>query len=101
MDAGKVFNDPVHGHISLSSDAISLINTKQFQRLRYVFSFTLAYLKNKERTNNNMLYMIIAEKLNKLDLESMYFRKQNIRDSHTHLEQHTLHGTLEDGLCHG
>ena len=31
---GKVFNDPIHGHIELSDLAVAVIDTPQFQRLR-------------------------------------------------------------------
>jgi hypothetical protein len=32
----KVFNDPIHGHIELSELCIKIIDTPQFQRLRYI-----------------------------------------------------------------
>jgi len=31
-----VFNDPIHGHIELSELCIKIIDTPQFQRLRYI-----------------------------------------------------------------
>lgn len=46
-DNAKIFNDPIHGHIELSSLCVQIIDTPQFQRLRdisqlggvyYVFS---------------------------------------------------------------
>ncbi|KAL2913224.1 hypothetical protein HK105_207226 [Polyrhizophydium stewartii] len=33
-DGGKVFNDPVHGHIELDDVCVQVIDTPQFQRLR-------------------------------------------------------------------
>ncbi|CAH1779926.1 unnamed protein product [Owenia fusiformis] len=32
----KVFNDPIHGHIEVSSLCAAIIDTKQFQRLRFL-----------------------------------------------------------------
>ena len=32
----KVFNDPVHGHIKLHPLLVKIIDTLQFQRLRYI-----------------------------------------------------------------
>eukprot|EP01038_Epipyxis_sp_PR26KG_P010096 gene10096-13571_t len=32
--SGKVFNDPIHGHIELSLLAVKIVDTPQFQRLR-------------------------------------------------------------------
>ncbi|KFP27224.1 Deoxynucleoside triphosphate triphosphohydrolase SAMHD1, partial [Colius striatus] len=36
MDVMKVFNDPVHGHIELHPLLVKIIDTPQFQRLRYI-----------------------------------------------------------------
>ncbi|XP_023654519.1 deoxynucleoside triphosphate triphosphohydrolase SAMHD1 isoform X1 [Paramormyrops kingsleyae] len=35
-DAIKVFNDPIHGHIELHPLLVRIIDTPQFQRLRYI-----------------------------------------------------------------
>ena len=32
----KVFNDPIHGHIRLDPLLVKIIDTRQFQRLRYI-----------------------------------------------------------------
>ena len=34
--AVQVFNDPIHGHIELHPLLIEIIDTPQFQRLRYI-----------------------------------------------------------------
>ena len=38
MDAAQlqVFNDPIHGHIELHPLMVKIIDTPQFQRLRYI-----------------------------------------------------------------
>nr|XP_020444915.1 deoxynucleoside triphosphate triphosphohydrolase SAMHD1-like [Monopterus albus] len=35
-ETGKVFNDPIHGHVELHPLLIKIIDTPQFQRLRYI-----------------------------------------------------------------
>lgn len=39
----KVFNDPVHGHIELHPPCIEIIDTPQFQRLRYLKQLGCVY----------------------------------------------------------
>ncbi|KAK2511702.1 Samhd1 [Columba guinea] len=36
MDEKKVFNDPIHGHIEIHPLLVRIIDTPQFQRLRYI-----------------------------------------------------------------
>ncbi|KAM4650336.1 deoxynucleoside triphosphate triphosphohydrolase SAMHD1 isoform 1-T1 [Amazona ochrocephala] len=36
MDMMKVFNDPIHGHIEIHPLLVRIIDTPQFQRLRYI-----------------------------------------------------------------
>ncbi|XP_035169567.1 deoxynucleoside triphosphate triphosphohydrolase SAMHD1-like [Oxyura jamaicensis] len=36
VDVMKVFNDPVHGHIEMHPLLVRIIDTPQFQRLRYI-----------------------------------------------------------------
>ncbi|KAM6319355.1 deoxynucleoside triphosphate triphosphohydrolase SAMHD1 [Podargus strigoides] len=36
MDVMKVFNDPIHGHIEIHPLLVRIIDTPQFQRLRYI-----------------------------------------------------------------
>ncbi|XP_054835873.1 deoxynucleoside triphosphate triphosphohydrolase SAMHD1 [Eublepharis macularius] len=36
MDIMKVFNDPIHGHIEMHPLLVRIIDTPQFQRLRYI-----------------------------------------------------------------
>ena len=43
-DKGKVFNDPVHGHIELHSLCVSIVDTCQYQRLRKLDQLGPAYV---------------------------------------------------------
>eukprot|EP00053_Salpingoeca_punica_P014007 m.127146 g.127146 ORF g.127146 m.127146 type:complete len:533 (-) comp16355_c0_seq2:251-1849(-) len=40
---GKVFNDPIHGHIELDALCVAIIDTPQFQRLRHLKQLGPAY----------------------------------------------------------
>lgn len=39
----KVFNDPIHGHIEVNPACIAIIDTPQFQRLRYLKQLGMCY----------------------------------------------------------
>jgi len=39
----KVFNDPIHGHIEMHPLCIRIIDTPQFQRLRYLKQLGASY----------------------------------------------------------
>ena len=39
----KILNDPVHGHISLDMISLQIIDTRQFQRLRFLKQLGSAY----------------------------------------------------------
>ena len=41
----KIFEDPIHGYIKINSNALQFIDTRQFQRLRYLKQLgTLSYI---------------------------------------------------------
>ncbi|XP_038069888.1 deoxynucleoside triphosphate triphosphohydrolase SAMHD1-like [Patiria miniata] len=44
VDSLKVFNDPIHGQIELHPLCVQIIDTPQFQRLRYIKQLGCAYL---------------------------------------------------------
>jgi len=39
----KVFNDPIHGHIEMHPLCVKIIDTPQFQRLRYLKQLGASY----------------------------------------------------------
>jgi len=39
----KVFNDPIHGHIEMHPLCVRIIDTAQFQRLRYLKQLGASY----------------------------------------------------------
>ncbi|XP_033626546.1 deoxynucleoside triphosphate triphosphohydrolase SAMHD1-like [Asterias rubens] len=44
QDSLKVFNDPIHGHIDVHPLCVHIIDTQQFQRLRYLKQLGSCYL---------------------------------------------------------
>ncbi|XP_022106625.1 deoxynucleoside triphosphate triphosphohydrolase SAMHD1-like isoform X2 [Acanthaster planci] len=44
IDSLKVFNDPIHGHMEVHPLCVQIIDTPQFQRLRYIKQLGCSYL---------------------------------------------------------
>lgn len=42
--SAQVFNDPIHGHIELHPLLVRIIDTPQFQRLRYIKQLGATYM---------------------------------------------------------
>ncbi|XP_044154754.1 deoxynucleoside triphosphate triphosphohydrolase SAMHD1-like [Bufo gargarizans] len=56
--ATKVFNDPIHGHIELHPLLIHIIDTPQFQRLRYIKQLGGAYYVYPGASHNRFEHSI-------------------------------------------
>ncbi|CAH1779924.1 unnamed protein product [Owenia fusiformis] len=54
----KVFNDPIHGHIEVSSLCAAIIDTKQFQRLRFLKQLGGCYWVFPGATHNRFEHSI-------------------------------------------
>ncbi|XP_023931442.1 deoxynucleoside triphosphate triphosphohydrolase SAMHD1-like [Lingula anatina] len=54
----KVFNDPIHGHIELHPLCVRIIDTPQFQRLRYLKQLGGAYYVFPGATHNRFEHSI-------------------------------------------
>uniref|UniRef100_A0A8C9EVL9 SAM and HD domain containing deoxynucleoside triphosphate triphosphohydrolase 1 n=1 Tax=Pavo cristatus TaxID=9049 RepID=A0A8C9EVL9_PAVCR len=82
VDIMKVFNDPVHGHIEMHPLLVRIIDTPQFQRLRYIKQLGGTYFvfpgwpyrgRPKEKS---FLYEIVANKKNGIDVDKWdYFAR--------------------------
>ncbi|XP_070765942.1 deoxynucleoside triphosphate triphosphohydrolase SAMHD1-like [Enoplosus armatus] len=55
---GKVFNDPIHGHIELHPLLVKIIDTPQFQRLRYLKQLGGAYYVYPGASHNRFEHSI-------------------------------------------
>ena len=54
----KVFNDPIHGHIELTTIDIQVIDTPQFQRLRDLKQMGVSYYVFPGATHNRFEHSI-------------------------------------------
>ncbi|XP_059152273.1 deoxynucleoside triphosphate triphosphohydrolase SAMHD1-like [Physella acuta] len=57
-DRMKLFNDPVHGHISIHPLCRAIIDTPQFQRLRYLKQLGTCYFVNPGAAHNRFEHSI-------------------------------------------
>ncbi|XP_030279053.1 deoxynucleoside triphosphate triphosphohydrolase SAMHD1-like [Sparus aurata] len=57
-DDGKVFNDPIHGHLELHPLLIKIIDTPQFQRLRFIKQLGGAYFVYPGASHNRFEHSI-------------------------------------------
>ena len=48
----QIFNDPIHGHIEIHPLCMRVIDTPQFQRLRYIKQLGACYLVFPGASNN-------------------------------------------------
>ncbi|KAM8753758.1 deoxynucleoside triphosphate triphosphohydrolase SAMHD1-like [Acanthopagrus schlegelii] len=55
---GKVFNDPIHGHLELHPLLIKIIDTPQFQRLRFIKQLGGAYFVYPGASHNRFEHSI-------------------------------------------
>ncbi|KAJ3370163.1 SAM domain and HD [Kappamyces sp. JEL0680] len=55
---GKVFNDPIHGHIELEAVDVQVIDTPQFQRLRELKQLGVTYYVYPGATHNRFEHSI-------------------------------------------
>ncbi|XP_073325864.1 deoxynucleoside triphosphate triphosphohydrolase SAMHD1-like [Pagrus major] len=57
-DQGKVFNDPIHGHLELHPLLVKIIDTPQFQRLRFIKQLGGAYFVYPGASHNRFEHSI-------------------------------------------
>ncbi|HHE65751.1 MAG TPA: HD domain-containing protein, partial [Bacteroidetes bacterium] len=71
----KTISDPLYGSIEISEEALKIIDTKEFQRLRHIKQLGTVYLvypgANHTRFEHSIgAYYLANEISNKLELES-------------------------------
>ncbi len=57
---GKLVRDPIHNYINITLIEQSIIDAKEFQRLRFVFQNSTAYLTYPSNTNTRFLHSLGA-----------------------------------------
>uniref|UniRef100_A0A671W4F8 HD domain-containing protein n=1 Tax=Sparus aurata TaxID=8175 RepID=A0A671W4F8_SPAAU len=96
---GKVFNDPIHGHLELHPLLIKIIDTPQFQRLRFIKQLGGAYFVYPGASHNRFEHSIgvahLAGELARLGIEQseLQITKNDITDEDILCVQIA-------GLCH-
>jgi HD superfamily phosphohydrolase len=87
MNVGKVFNDPIHGHIELSPLCIKIIDTPQFQRLRDISQLGGVYYVFPGASSKRFEHSVGVGHLSKTFIEQI------------RMNQPELNITDEDVLC--
>ncbi|CAL1530672.1 unnamed protein product [Lymnaea stagnalis] len=58
FSAGKIFNDPIHGHMEIHPACVLIIDTLQFQRLRYIKQLGMCYFVFPGASHNRFEHSI-------------------------------------------
>ncbi|XP_031561996.1 deoxynucleoside triphosphate triphosphohydrolase SAMHD1-like isoform X2 [Actinia tenebrosa] len=74
----KIFNDPVHGHIEMPELCVKIIDTPQFQRLRYIKQLGGCYFVYPGAAHNRFEHSIGTAHLAGLLVESLKSRQEDL-----------------------
>ncbi|XP_059152272.1 deoxynucleoside triphosphate triphosphohydrolase SAMHD1-like [Physella acuta] len=82
--SSKVFNDSLHGHIKINEVCLKIINTQQFQRLRYIKQAGMLYFlypgANHNRFEHSLgMYYLAGKFARKLQKRLVKDKKDNVR----------------------
>lgn len=91
----KVFNDPVHGHIELHPLCVKIVNTPQFQRLRFIKQLGGAYFVYPGAAHNRFEHSIGVSHLARNFARALQKRQPELRIT----EKDILCVEIA-GLCH-
>ncbi|KAJ2717303.1 hypothetical protein H4R19_000055 [Coemansia spiralis] len=99
-DGAKYVNDPVHGYIALNTDMLQLIDTPQFQRLRYLKQLGTAYFVFPGGSHNRFEHCVGTAYLANKVVEGLARRQPELAISERDVRCVTLAGLCHD-LGHG
>ncbi|XP_066482235.1 deoxynucleoside triphosphate triphosphohydrolase SAMHD1 isoform X1 [Tiliqua scincoides] len=94
-DIMKVFNDPIHGHIEIHPLLVRIIDTPQFQRLRYIKQLGGTYYVFPGATNNRFEHSIGVG-----HLAGRLVRALGERQPELKIDQRDILCVQIAGLCH-
>ncbi|KAM8945627.1 deoxynucleoside triphosphate triphosphohydrolase SAMHD1 [Pelodytes ibericus] len=95
QDVIKVFNDPIHGHIELHPLLIRIIDTPQFQRLRYIKQLGGSYYVFPGASHNRFEHSIGVGYLAGCLVQALQERQPELR-----IDKRDLLCVQIAGLCH-
>ncbi|KAH9490961.1 SAM domain and HD [Bulinus truncatus] len=96
----KVFNDPVHGHIEMNSACMAIIDTPEFQRLRFVKQLGLVYFVFPGASHNRFEHSLGTSHLSGQFVRILKENQPSLGISETDLVCVELAGLCHD-LGHG
>ncbi|KAG8556413.1 hypothetical protein GDO81_018063 [Engystomops pustulosus] len=91
----KVFNDPIHGHIELHPLLICIIDTPQFQRLRYIKQLGGQYYVFPGASHNRFEHSIGVSYLAGCLIEELRKRQPELE-----INERDVLSVQIAGLCH-
>ncbi|XP_038069887.1 deoxynucleoside triphosphate triphosphohydrolase SAMHD1-like isoform X2 [Patiria miniata] len=95
LDSLKVFNDPIHGHIEVHPLCVQIIDTPQFQRLRYIKQLGCSYLVFPGAAHNRFEHSLGVSHLAGILCRTLQERQQDLNIT----EKDILCVEIA-GLCH-
>nr|XP_015220264.1 PREDICTED: deoxynucleoside triphosphate triphosphohydrolase SAMHD1 [Lepisosteus oculatus] len=95
VDRMKVFNDPIHGHIEMHPLLVKIIDTPQFQRLRFIKQLGGTYLVFPGASHNRFEHSIGVGYLAGRLVQALYERQPELR-----ITQRDMLCVQIAGLCH-
>lgn len=95
MDEFKIFNDPVHGHIEVHPLCIKIIDTPQFQRLRYIKQLGACYFVFPGASHNRFEHSLGVG-----FLAGQLVRQLRHRQNHLNITDEDVLCVEIAGLCH-
>ena len=99
-EGGKVFNDPIHGHIEVSNICVKIIDTPQYQRLRDIGQLGGLYYVFAGASSNRFEHCIGVSHLAKMFVEKLQLSQPELNITHADVLCVELAGLLHD-LGHG
>ncbi|XP_075428441.1 deoxynucleoside triphosphate triphosphohydrolase SAMHD1 isoform X5 [Ascaphus truei] len=94
-DIMKVFNDPIHGHIELHPLLVCIIDTPQFQRLRYIKQLGGSYYIFPGASHNRFEHSIGVGHLARCLVQALHERQPELG-----IDQRDILCVQIAGLCH-
>ncbi|KAK7884216.1 hypothetical protein WMY93_027339 [Mugilogobius chulae] len=94
----KVFNDPIHGHMEFHPLLVKIIDTSQFQRLRYIKQLGAAYFVYPGASHNRFEHSLGVAHLAEQVLKSLQKKQQ--KNTPEYIDDRDIICVQIAALCH-